>query len=66
MILFIGQVGREFRDREAFREVDFRAMFASPLAKWAAEIHDATRALSVRSTLSKLRSSGLARLAKAN
>ena len=37
MILFIGQVGREFRDREAFQEVDFRAMFA-PLAKWAAEI----------------------------
>src|SRR5258708_6227090 len=42
MILFIGQVGREFRDREGFQEVDFRAMFA-PLAKWAAEIHDATR-----------------------
>ncbi len=37
MILFIGQVGRDMRDREAFQEVDFRAMFA-PLAKWVAEI----------------------------
>ncbi len=42
MILFIGQVGRAFRDREGFQEVDFRAMFA-PLAKWAAEIDDAAR-----------------------
>ncbi|WP_439495408.1 thiamine pyrophosphate-binding protein [Bosea sp. (in: a-proteobacteria)] len=42
MILFIGQVGREFRDREGFQEVDFRAMFG-PLAKWTAEIDDAAR-----------------------
>jgi acetolactate synthase I/II/III large subunit len=42
MILFIGQVGREMRDREGFQEVDFRAMFA-PLAKWAAEITEAER-----------------------
>jgi acetolactate synthase-1/2/3 large subunit len=42
MILFIGQIGREMRDREAFQEVDFRAMFG-PLAKWAAEIDDARR-----------------------
>jgi acetolactate synthase-1/2/3 large subunit len=42
MILFVGQVGREFRDREGFQEVDFRAMFA-PLAKWAAEISDPKR-----------------------
>jgi acetolactate synthase-1/2/3 large subunit len=42
MILFIGQVARSTRDREAFQEVDFRAMFA-PLAKWAAEIEDAAR-----------------------
>ena len=40
MILFIGQIDRGHRDREAFQEVDFRAMFG-PLAKWAAEI-DAT------------------------
>ncbi|MBV8170176.1 MAG: thiamine pyrophosphate-binding protein, partial [Alphaproteobacteria bacterium] len=42
LILFIGQIAREMRDREAFQEVDFRAMFA-PLAKWAAEIDDAKR-----------------------
>jgi len=37
MILFIGDVGSDFRHREAFQEVDFAAMFA-PLAKWAARI----------------------------
>ncbi len=42
MILFIGQVEREFTDREAFQEVDFRAMYA-PLAKWAAQIDDCRR-----------------------
>jgi acetolactate synthase-1/2/3 large subunit len=42
LILFIGQIAREMRDREAFQEVDFRAMFG-PLAKWAAEIDDARR-----------------------
>jgi acetolactate synthase I/II/III large subunit len=42
MILFIGQVARDARDREGFQEVDFRAMFG-PLAKWAAEIDDAAR-----------------------
>ncbi|WP_232834102.1 MULTISPECIES: thiamine pyrophosphate-binding protein [unclassified Sphingomonas] len=42
MILFIGDVDRATRDREAFQEVDFAAMFA-PLAKWAARIDDARR-----------------------
>jgi acetolactate synthase-1/2/3 large subunit len=42
MILFIGQVARGHLDREAFQEVDFRAMF-TPLAKWAVEIRDANR-----------------------
>ncbi len=42
MILFIGQAGQSMLDREAFQEVDFRAMF-TPLAKWAAEIRDASR-----------------------
>ena len=32
MILFVGQVAREQRDREAFQEVDLPAMF-KPLAK---------------------------------
>jgi acetolactate synthase-1/2/3 large subunit len=42
MILFIGQVGGDFRDREAFQEVDYRKMFA-PLAKWVEEIDRAER-----------------------
>jgi acetolactate synthase I/II/III large subunit len=40
MILFVGQVDREFRGREAFQEIDFAKMFA-PFAKWAAEIDSA-------------------------
>ena len=42
MILFIGDVDRGTRDREAFQEVDFQAMFA-PIAKWSARIDDARR-----------------------
>jgi acetolactate synthase-1/2/3 large subunit len=42
MILFIGDVGSDFRDREAFQEVDFSAMFG-PLAKWAARIDSVDR-----------------------
>lgn len=42
MILFIGQVDRAFRGREAFQEVEYRHMFA-PLAKWVAEIDDPVR-----------------------
>ena len=42
MILFVGQAAQSHLDREAFQEVDFKAMFA-PLAKWAAEIREADR-----------------------
>ena len=42
MILFIGQVASDQRDREAFQEVDYRAMFG-PLAKWVGEIDRADR-----------------------
>jgi acetolactate synthase I/II/III large subunit len=42
MLLLIGQVAREQRDREAFQEVDLRAMFG-PLAKQVFEIDDARR-----------------------
>ncbi|HUJ00513.1 MAG TPA: thiamine pyrophosphate-binding protein [Usitatibacter sp.] len=42
MILFVGDVGRRFRHREAFQEVDFTAMFA-PLAKWAVRIDEVDR-----------------------
>ncbi|HEX7606605.1 MAG TPA: thiamine pyrophosphate-binding protein [Usitatibacter sp.] len=42
MVLFIGDVGSDFRDREAFQEVDFTAMF-TPLAKWVERIDDVER-----------------------
>jgi acetolactate synthase-1/2/3 large subunit len=42
MILFVGQVARGMRDREAFQEVDYRAFFGT-VAKWAVEIDDAGR-----------------------
>jgi len=42
MILFVGQVARSMRGREAFQEVDLVALFA-PLAKWSAQIDDPTR-----------------------
>ena len=37
MILFVGQVEREIRGRDAFQEMDFRAFFGG-LAKWVAEM----------------------------
>ena len=42
MILFIGQVALDAKDREGFQEIDFNAMFA-PVAKWAAQIDDPAR-----------------------
>ncbi len=37
MILFIGQVGNDFIEREAFQEIDYRRMFGQ-MAKWVAQI----------------------------
>ena len=42
MILFIGQVGSNFVEREAFQEVDYRRMFGQ-MAKWVAQIDRADR-----------------------
>jgi len=42
MILFVGQIAREHKGREAFQEVDYAAVFGS-MAKWAAEIDDPAR-----------------------
>ncbi|MDO6963547.1 thiamine pyrophosphate-binding protein [Rhizobium alvei] len=42
MILFIGQVQRDAREREAFQEVEYRRAFTE-FAKWVAEIDDARR-----------------------
>jgi acetolactate synthase-1/2/3 large subunit len=42
MILFIGQIARHARDREAFQEIDYRAFYGS-VAKWVTEIDDPSR-----------------------
>ena len=42
MIVFVGQVGGDMVDREAFQEVDYRRMYGS-IAKWAAQIDRAER-----------------------
>ena len=42
MILFIGQVGNDFTDREAFQEIDYRRMYGQ-MAKWVAQIDRADR-----------------------
>lgn len=42
MVLFVGQVGTDMKDREAFQEVDYRRVFGG-LAKWATEIDDVNR-----------------------
>lgn len=46
MVLFIGQVAADMRDREAFQELDYRQMLGPGtlgFAKWVAEVHDANR-----------------------
>ncbi len=42
LIVFVGQVARSMREREAFQEMDYRAVFGS-VAKWATEIDDPAR-----------------------
>ena len=42
VILFIGQIARRIRDREAFQEVDYRRFFGG-VAKWVTEIDDPAR-----------------------
>lgn len=42
MIMFVGQIARGHRDREAFQEVDYRQMFGG-LVKWVAEIDQTDR-----------------------
>ena len=42
MILFVGQIARDMREREAFQELDYRAVFGT-MAKWATEIDSAAR-----------------------
>lgn len=42
MILFVGDVDSQMRDREGFQELDFAAFFG-PVCKWAARIDSAAR-----------------------
>lgn len=42
MVMFIGQVGNDFVEREAFQEIDYRRMFG-PMTKWVAQIDSAAR-----------------------
>jgi acetolactate synthase-1/2/3 large subunit len=42
MLLFVGNVARDVRGREAFQEIDIEAVFGT-LAKWAVEIDDPAR-----------------------
>lgn len=42
MIVFVGQVGTDMRGREAFQEIDYRAVFGT-MAKWAVEIDEVDR-----------------------
>jgi acetolactate synthase-1/2/3 large subunit len=37
MVVFVGQVGNEFVEREAFQEIDYRRMYG-PMTKWVAQI----------------------------
>ena len=42
LILFVGQVGRDMAEREAFQEVDYRRMFGE-MTKWVAQIDNPAR-----------------------
>jgi len=42
MVVLVGQVGRDMMDREAFQEIDYRRMYGQ-MAKWVAQIEDASR-----------------------
>ena len=42
LVVFVGQVARDMTEREAFQELDYRAVFGS-MTKWATEIDDAAR-----------------------
>jgi acetolactate synthase I/II/III large subunit len=42
MVVFVGQVGNDFVEREAFQEIDYRRMFG-PMTKWVAQIDSAAR-----------------------
>ena len=42
LIMFVGQVARDMKEREAFQEIDYKAVFGT-MAKWVVEIDRAER-----------------------
>lgn len=42
LIMFVGQARRDMLEREAFQELDYRAVFGS-MAKWVVQLEDAAR-----------------------
>ncbi|HEX8663170.1 MAG TPA: thiamine pyrophosphate-binding protein [Beijerinckiaceae bacterium] len=42
LILFVGQVAREMKEREAFQELDYKAVFGT-MAKWVVDVDDPAR-----------------------
>jgi len=42
LVMFVGQVARDAREREAFQELDYRAVFGA-MTKWTTEIDDPAR-----------------------
>ena len=57
MIVFVGQVAREMREREAFQELDYRAVFGT-MTKWATEIDDPARVPEIVSRAFHIATSG--------
>lgn len=57
MIVFVGQVERAMRGREAFQEIDYAQVFGG-LAKWAGEIDDADRVVELTSRAFRVAMSG--------
>jgi acetolactate synthase-1/2/3 large subunit len=44
LVMFVGQVARDMIEREAFQELDYRAVFGSgSMSKWATQIDDPAR-----------------------
>src|SRR5918995_1151366 len=42
MLLFVGQVDRSMKEREAFQELEYKAVFGS-IAKWVVDVEDSRR-----------------------
>ena len=57
LIMLVGQIERGMRERDAFQEVDYRAVFGK-LAKWVTEIDDVARIPEIMSRAFHIATSG--------